>query len=61
MRLRSVKGLAFLRLFGAWVADNLRYPRARLSSLDCEEPFPEAGFDSFRVYGGHVFFARRFF
>src|ERR1700677_3413037 len=43
--LRTAEGLALLRrVFGAWVADSLRYPRARLSSLDRGEPLPEAGF-----------------
>jgi hypothetical protein len=57
-RLGTIEGLAFLRVFGAWVADNLRYLRGRLSSLDRDEPLPEAGFNSFRIGGRQCVFAR---
>jgi len=51
-RLRTAEGLALLlRVFGARVTNDLRYPRARPCSLDRFEPFPEAGFESFSIGG----------
>jgi hypothetical protein len=57
--LGTAEGLALLlRVFGAWVADCLRYPRSRLSFLDRGEQLSEAGFDSLGIGEGQSVLSR---
>src|ERR1700722_9708227 len=59
--LRTVEGSALLLVFVARVADRLRYPSAHLSFLDCGEPLPEVGFDSFGIGGRQGVLSREVF